>query len=283
MLLVLALAGLLVAVVSYPPSGFELALQRFLASIPRWLDPVWAFLTDLPWLLAIVLVVVAVVRLRVVIVAQAVLSLLLAGALGLCAARLALGSWPEVSATVFGTASAPRFPERAARRGGRGDHRRLPAPRPAVAQARPLGLVVGVLGAAIVGGGTPMGTLAALLVGAAAAALARLPGERRRAGPESATSRRRWHSSASPPRTSRSPSGRSRRLPRAGVDAAGRPLLVKVYGRDAHDTQLVATLWRNVWYRGRGVPLRLGRLQAVEHEAFVTLLAAAPGSPPRRS
>jgi len=38
-LLVLALLGLVATVIAYPPSGFELALQRFLASIPHWLDP----------------------------------------------------------------------------------------------------------------------------------------------------------------------------------------------------------------------------------------------------
>ena len=62
-----------------------------------------------------------------------------------------------------------------------------------------------------------------------------------------------------------------------GLDDAGRPLLVKVYGRDAHDNQLVSALWRGVWYRGGGVPIRLGRLQAAEHEAFVTLLAERAG------
>ena len=53
---------------------------------------------------------------------------------------------------------------------------------------------------------------------------------------------------------------------------AGRALLVKVYGRDAYDSQLVAKLWRRSGTRA-AAPLRLCRLQAVEHEAFVTLLA----------
>ena len=50
--------------------------------------------------------------------------------------------------------------------------------------------------------------------------------------------------------------------------------MVKVYGRDAYDSQLVARLWRRLWYRGAALPIRLGRLEAVEHEAFVTLLVA---------
>jgi hypothetical protein len=54
-------------------------------------------------------------------------------------------------------------------------------------------------------------------------------------------------------------------------------LIVNVYGRDAHDTQLLSTLWRTVWYREAGSPVFSGRLQQVEHEAFLTLLAAQAG------
>src|SRR5262249_56459831 len=50
------------------------------------------------------------------------------------------------------------------------------------------------------------------------------------------------------------------------------PLPVKGCGRAASDTQLVPRIWRRLWYRGSGLPIRLGRLEAVEHEAFVTLL-----------
>jgi uncharacterized membrane protein YbhN (UPF0104 family) len=60
-------------------------------------------------------------------------------------------------------------------------------------------------------------------------------------------------------------------------DDSGRPLVVKVYGRDAHDTALLSTLWRTVWFREPGPQLRLGRLQQVEHEALVTLLARQAG------
>src|SRR5262249_27443874 len=62
-----------------------------------------------------------------------------------------------------------------------------------------------------------------------------------------------------------------------GADDEGRPLLVKVYGRDAYDTQLVARLWRRLSYRGAALPIRLSRLQAAEHEAFITLLARRGG------
>ena len=61
------------------------------------------------------------------------------------------------------------------------------------------------------------------------------------------------------------------------IDDGGQSLVVKVYGRDAHDTAVMSTLWRTVWYREAGSPLRIGRLQQVEHEAFLTLLAAQAG------
>ena len=57
----------------------------------------------------------------------------------------------------------------------------------------------------------------------------------------------------------------------------GRPLVVKVYGRDAKDTRLVAGAWRRIWYRESGAPVSLGRLQQVEHEAFLTLFVAGAG------
>jgi uncharacterized protein (TIRG00374 family) len=62
-----------------------------------------------------------------------------------------------------------------------------------------------------------------------------------------------------------------------GVDADGRRLVVKIYGRDARDAQMLARVWRNLWYRDTGPSLPWSRLQQVEHEALVTVLAATAG------
>lgn len=62
-----------------------------------------------------------------------------------------------------------------------------------------------------------------------------------------------------------------------GEDASGASYLVKVYGRDARDAQLLAKFWRFLWYRDAGPSLSMSRLQQVEHEALVTLLAARAG------
>jgi uncharacterized membrane protein YbhN (UPF0104 family) len=59
--------------------------------------------------------------------------------------------------------------------------------------------------------------------------------------------------------------------------AGGRSLLVKIYGRDAWDGQLLASAWSALWYRGDAPHLVLGRRAQVEHEAFVTLLAERAG------
>ena len=65
-----------------------------------------------------------------------------------------------------------------------------------------------------------------------------------------------------------------------GTAPDGRPLLVKVYGRDAWEGQLLSSTWDALWRRGaRPQLVSGGRLQLVEHEAFVTLLAERAGVP----
>ena len=59
-------------------------------------------------------------------------------------------------------------------------------------------------------------------------------------------------------------------------EADGR-LAIKVYGRDAWDGQLLSTLWRLAWYRDTHRTARLSRVELVEHEGFVTLLADRAG------
>jgi uncharacterized membrane protein YbhN (UPF0104 family)/tRNA A-37 threonylcarbamoyl transferase component Bud32 len=59
-----------------------------------------------------------------------------------------------------------------------------------------------------------------------------------------------------------------------GHDGRGRPLKVRVLGRDAQDTQRLARRWRALAYRDPPRSVAVGRLQQVEHEALATLFAA---------
>ena len=53
---------------------------------------------------------------------------------------------------------------------------------------------------------------------------------------------------------------------------------VKAYGRDASDTARIAKAWRTLWYREEGRAVSYSRLQAVEHEALVSMMAAEGGA-----
>ena len=64
-----------------------------------------------------------------------------------------------------------------------------------------------------------------------------------------------------------------------GEGEDGRAMLVKVYGRDAWDGQLLTSTWEYLWYRDESPSVTLSRRQQVEHEAFVTLLAERSGVP----
>jgi len=63
-----------------------------------------------------------------------------------------------------------------------------------------------------------------------------------------------------------------------GRTETGDVVTIKAYGRDASDSQLLAKTWRSLWYRESGGAIVRSRIQAVEHEALVTLFAARAGA-----
>ena len=63
----------------------------------------------------------------------------------------------------------------------------------------------------------------------------------------------------------------------SGIDADGDPVELAVYGRDAADAQWLRKVWRFCIYRDSGPTLVINRLQQVEHEAYLTFLAAHAG------
>ncbi len=62
------------------------------------------------------------------------------------------------------------------------------------------------------------------------------------------------------------------------ADVNGRPVLVRVYGRDSWEASLVANLWQRLWYR-QTAAASIGRQQRAEHEAFLTMLAERASVP----
>ncbi len=274
LLLVPALLGLALVVALYPPSRFERSLTAFLDSFPGWLAPVWELAYDAMALGAIALTVLAVVARRGAIVLQVLASVVVAAALATIAFRLALERWPEWDYLLRLHVDEGGFP----------------VLRVAVCAAailavlphlvRPLEKVgrwvvtVGAVAAVLVEHAPPSSTLAAWLVAVVAATLVRLALGTSAGHPEAPEVEAVLRSLGVPVRqlepVARQPAGA---FVARGVDDDGRSLLVKVYGRDAYDTHLLEKAWRTLWYQGEGMRLRFGRLDAVEHEALVTLLA----------
>jgi uncharacterized membrane protein YbhN (UPF0104 family) len=282
LLLVPALVALAILIVAYPPSRFERAFADFLDSVPGWLDPVWSFAADLLWLWAVLLVVVAALSRRYVVALQALGSAALALGVGVVSARLALGDWPHLLNAIQGEEDAPAFPAvrlalAAAAVVAAGPH----LVRPLQTTCRWI-LLLGFVGALLTDGAVPSGNIAGILVALVAAAAVRLAFGTSAGRPSLA------HVGTALAELGVFAEGlevADRQV--AGVflvhgrDAAGRQLLVKVYGRDAYDTRVLAKFWRTLWYRDGGPSLGLSRGQTAEYEAFVTLLAANAGVPTR--
>jgi glycosyltransferase 2 family protein len=278
LLLLGAVGGLILLIVAYPPSAFESSFQHFLANFPGWLDPIWGFLYDSLWLWAMLLLLAAVVCRRRIVALQALGALLLAAVLGYLSARWATGDWPSFGSAIEGASGSPAFPAmRVAETGAVilvvGSH----LVRPLQLTGRWL-LFLGIVGGMLVDPATPGGNIAAFLVAVTAAAAVRLvlgTSVGRPVVSEVAASLAELGVEAHELRDA------ERQV--AGVStfvasgASGEELLVKVYGQDAFDNRLLAKLWRTLWYRGGGTQLGLSRLQAVEHEALMTLLAERAG------
>ena len=278
-LLVPALIGIVALVVAYPPSRFERALDAWLQSIPAPLDPVWTIFYELLVIWAVSLIVLSVVARRPLVWLPAIGAAGIAIAFTALAGRIAVGEWQNLSDGLRNT-----------------DPTTFPALRIAVCGALILAIgphltrpferagrwfvILSTVGAILSHDATVSGALAAVLTAVVAATVIRLAigtsaGHPRPEDVLAALQALGVQATELEP-TARQAAGV---FVARGPDAEGRNLLVKVYGRDAYDTQLLEKLWRSVLYRSDGSRLRLSRLDAVEHEALVTLLAGQAGVP----
>lgn len=277
-LLALCSASLVVALgsVAVPPSGFESALIGVVDAVPSFLDILWRLgvLVAMGW--SVALVITTLLRRRGDVLVDQLATLVIALAAGLGLATRLNGELPSISEIVTGgsagavplvglavlsslnAAAAPHL-ARPMRRLGRSC------------------VALAALSAVMLASTTPSGAAISVLLGSLAAALTHLAIGSGVGRPDLGEVDETLH------RLGLETSGLSA-VPDQGpgaflVDARCESVgavRVKVYGRDARDSQLLARIWRAVWFRG-WQPIAASRLHQVEHEAFLTLLAAAQG------
>jgi uncharacterized protein (TIRG00374 family) len=277
-LLGVAIAGTIAfAFAADPPSRIESAIIGVFDALPSFIDVVWAVCFDLVALWALTLIVLVALRRRWAMCRDLVLSALVAVGLGFLVGWAATGSWPALVHDI----------------GSLGPPVRVPALRLAMCAAvlitasphlahpfRRIGhWMVGLSAFSIAAleATTPSGAILALLLAAGAASLVHLVFGSTAGRPGLSDVRAALDELGVDMDTLEVA---TRQL--AGVftvtgsDRAGQPVSIRVYGRDAWDTQLVAKTWRTVWYRDSDA-ITLTRGQQAEHEAFLILLAADHG------
>jgi uncharacterized membrane protein YbhN (UPF0104 family) len=274
----LVLAVLTVAVLAFPapgPTSIDSLVTGLVQSLPGLFGWFWEIAYDLLLAWSLVLIALALVaRGRRRLLVEEGLAGALAFGVALVAGRLAGTDWSESLRAMAASGSPPVYV----------------AVRVAVATAvvvmaspylarplRYLGRVVvgiGALAGIALGTALPIGMVAAFAVGVGSAAMVHLvfgsPAGRLTLG-QVADALTELGVEAT--RLRQAPLESRGVAIATGEAPDGRLLLVKVYGRDAWDGQLLAAAWTALWYRGDTPRLVLGRRAQVEHEAFVTLLA----------
>lgn len=276
--LLAALLLLVTGLVAVPPFSFEQSVVDVFEAVPGWFDFLWriAVLGLVAW--PVVLIVAAAVRGRWNTARDLFLGALVGVGIGLVANRVITGSW-STGMVLFGADPAQSYPVLA-----------LGVAGAVVAVARPdltrpyrrFGRWVvggGVLGLLMLSVTTPIGAVCGLLLGQLAAALVHLAFGTEEGVP-TPSSAMATVAALGVEVVSLTPATRQDAGVYAlnGPDVGGRQVTVRIYGRDARDTQLIATLWRSLWYRSAGTA-SIGRTERAEHEAFVTLRLRELGVP----
>jgi uncharacterized membrane protein YbhN (UPF0104 family) len=270
----------LTSAAAVPQPGFSRTVETLLRRAPSLLDGLWQIGADLLALLAVVLIVAALVGRRLTLARDLVLAGLLGFCVWLVVGRWIGGSWPDVWETLRSAEPPPWYPSSRASVAGAVVVTASPH---VVLPLRRLGrwiLVLALVGIVALGASSPVGGIAGVLIATLAAAVVHLVFGSSAGRPGLDDVRNGLAEMGVATRTVGAADRQEAGLFRVdATDENGDPLVVKVYGRDAHDSALVMTLWRTLWYREAGSPIRIGRLQQVEHEALLTLLVAQAGVP----
>ena len=264
--------------VASPPSALERATINFIAALPGFLSGVWGLVwTVLPaWALALLGASLLRRRFRTARdIVVAALTSLVAAAL----TATAIGDQRGIAAAIG--ASAPPSQLSPIRLAVAGAAILVAAPqlsRPFRRLGRWL-VSAAALSALLLGVTTPSGAILGLLVAAGAAAATRLVFGSADGRPSLGDVRRSLRQLGIDTDEGAPASRQTSGVFVARVRRDQEWLQVKVYGRDAYDTQFVAKVWRALWYRHPDTSFGITRLQQVEHEAFVLLYAASRGVP----
>ncbi len=278
-LLILSVVGIVfVGLIAIPEPGFSQSVSGFLRRLPDALIGLWQVLADVVLVWAVVLLVATFVRRRVKIGRDMLLAIVVGIAWWMVLARIVDGAWPLWPPVFSDVQGPPVFPSA-----------RLAIPAAMIVTASPhlvrparrLGYLVIALGAAAtvtLGASSTIGVAASLLSAGAAAAIVHLIVGSSAGRPSLEIVRAAlvdMNVAVTELGAAHRQSAGNFAVDAIGVD--GSSLIVKLYGRDAHDAALVSTIWRAIWFRRAGTPVGFGRLRQVEHEALLTLLAAQAG------
>lgn len=264
-----------------PPSGLQAAFVTLLDNLPSLLAPLWRVLHDVLLVWAWLLVVLVLVRRHWALLRDLVVAVIGAWGTAAVVGRLAVGGWPDLWDGLAQDTRPVDFPSLSLA---------MAVAVVSVASphlARPWRyagrwfVVLGALGFTVLGVTLPGHAAGAVCLGWAVAAVVHLAF----GSPGGLPSLDRVRLGLAGMGVDAEPVDVASRGGVAWVHALGSDgaaLDVKVYGRDAWDGQLLVSLWRFLWYRDTGPTLSLSRLQQVEHEAFLTLLADRRGVPVTR-
>lgn len=280
LLLVSVLAVALLSGVSADPGAFGQALVGLAESVPAFLDVVWVLLVGLLSLWVVTLAVAPLVRRRGAILRDVLLASAGVWVLVPLLDSAAFGGRTDLTwASAMATAPPPaavsvRLAVVAAVTVVSSPHLTRPF--------RSVGrwvLGLGAVSLVVLGATTPSGAAIGLLCGAAVASVIHLLLGSSGGRPPLDDVRDALLELGVPVEDLA-----EARLQTAGMylvearDPSGASLVVKVFGRDAWDAQVLTKAWRALWYRDASA-FTLTRLQQAEHEAFVNLLAARNGVP----
>jgi uncharacterized membrane protein YbhN (UPF0104 family) len=272
--LALGLVGALVA----PPPGIERRFVRFIAGVPSSFQGVWHVLGGALSIAVLMLLVAILFARRWAVLRDVAIAGIATVAISLVFSRIAVGAWPSTPNPLYASPDPVTIPPFALAAAAAIVATASPhLSRPARRGGRWL-IAFAVLGSVLGLGATVTSAASAILVAIATAAAVHLlfgSCEGRPSLDHIADALAALQVDAH--RLSVAERQRTGLFTVTAVDAVGRPLIIKVYGRDAHDTRLLSTLWRAVWYRRTGPARVVGRLQQAEHEAFLTLLVQQSG------